>query len=348
MHTYTLLQDPSHLSAYLTNAYEVAVSELRVVQQSINQTLSQVRRLQLGNIQYIAFDTPQELTPDELTLLSQLSFTFALYKLVPQGEEALLLPLIRPHYEQLAPKLSTLLKYSGKTNHLFTRMMINVARATSSFNAQNTLTLLDPIAGRGTTLYEAAILGYNTVGVEIEKKSVHDINIYFKKFLEKEKIKHSIDRRRITGTNKENAVQGIQVDYALTKAQFKDKSLCKSLTIINGNTTQTHRYLKAGSVHLIVGDLPYGILHANTGNKKDHSFTRNSIELLEASLPAYYKVLKTGGTLVLALNTLITSKREVQSLLVKNGFILHDQAPYSEFEHRVDQSIKRDIVVASM
>ena len=83
------------------------------------------------------------------------------------------------HY--LDNKISSLLKYQGKTNELFTKMMINVGLLSSDYSYSNTINLLDPVAGKGTTLFEAAVYGFNAFGIEIEKNAVQDSKIFFKK-----------------------------------------------------------------------------------------------------------------------------------------------------------------------
>lgn len=43
-------------------------------------------------------------------------------------------------------------------------MMINVALLSSDFNYNDRIQLLDPIAGKGTTLFEGAVYGFDTYG----------------------------------------------------------------------------------------------------------------------------------------------------------------------------------------
>jgi tRNA G10 N-methylase Trm11 len=74
--------------------------------------------------------------------------------------------------------------------------------------------------------------------------------------------------------------------------------------------------------------------------------TRNPFELLTASLPEWFKVLKKGGVLVFAWNKHLMPKDKLITLLEDNGFDVLYESPYNEFEHRVDMSIKRDIIVA--
>ena len=116
--------------------------------------------------------------------------------------------------------------------------------------------------------------------------------------------------------------------------------------MVNGNSKEASNYFKKERFHIIVGDLPYGIFHGNTAEKKGASKSRNPITLLSESLPEWYGTLKTNGCIVLAWNTFLISREKMIALFKAAGFEVFTQPPYDTFEHRVDQSIKRDILVA--
>ena len=52
--------------------------------------------------------------------------------------------------------------------------MINVALLSSDFYNTKDINLLDPVAGKGTTLFESLIAGYNIYGIEINPNVVHE------------------------------------------------------------------------------------------------------------------------------------------------------------------------------
>ena len=58
------------------------------------------------------------------------------------------------------------------------------------------------------------------------------------------------------------------------------------------------------------------------------------------------RVLRPGGALALSWNTFVLPKEEMRRLLSSAGLAVQTGGPYDRFEHRVDQAIKRDIVVA--
>jgi hypothetical protein len=300
----------------------------------------------IAGINYLAFDLKKAISEDELNIISRLSFVFALFELMGKDDKKTLLPVQKSNYEYLDPKIGSLLKYPGKTNELFTKMMINVALLLSDFDYSDKIKLLDPIAGKGTTLFEAAVYGYNSFGIEISDKSVHEASVFFKKYLEREKYKHQTEKLKFS-IKKNSANQYKQVfDYAPSKEELKSDENRRMLTMVAGDARETSRYFKKNSFHLIVGDLPYGVAHGNISSNKQSSITRNPAELLLACLPEWFKVLKTGGALVLAWNKFVLPKHKIEELLKANSFEVFTESPYDAFEHRVDQSIKRDIVVA--
>ena len=122
----------------------------------------------------------------------------------------------------------------------------------------------------------------------------------------------------------------------------------KEFKIVCGNTKDANKFFKKETFHLIVGDLPYGVAHGNVGKKKSNkdSLTRSPRQLIELSADDWLKVLKPGGSIVLAWNSFVEERKELEDVLENKGFqVLNDEA-FTKFEHMVDSSIKRDIVIA--
>ena len=68
--------------------------------------------------------------------------------------------------------------------------------------------------------------------------------------------------------------------------------------------------------------------------------------MLIESLPVWKKVLLKGGVVVVAWNSFLESRENLSEIFKSNDFEVFMQHPFNEFEHMVDKSIKRDIVVA--
>ena len=355
MVTYAILANPGHNRVYFDASRELSLAELTIAGKAFSTVCENFRREEIERIPYYMMDAEEAISRREVGILSRLSFCYAIFaaETLKSGEK-ILHPVSKVDAAFFPPSVSSILKYSGKTNELFTRTMLNAALYSSDFSGEGErIRLLDPICGKGTTLYEGLICGFDVSGVEIGEKTVHEASVYFKKFLESEKWKHSYSAERLSGENKSFRAKVHRFQFAPGKEDFKDAEKLRSLTMIAGDSRFADRYFKKNSFHLIVGDLPYGVAHGNVAGewrsadgKTTSSLTRNPKELLCACLPAWRKVLKPGGAVALSWNTFVLPKREMAEVLEQNGFTVLTGGPYDMFEHRVDQAIKRDILIA--
>jgi hypothetical protein len=347
MTKYAILQNPGHNRVYYNLAGKLAVAELKVAVTKINQECSGIEIKDISGIRYIIFETESPLSENDFEIISRLSFVFGLFQIEMINEKPYLLPIEKYSYEYIDNKISSILKYPGKTNELFTKMMVNVALLSSKFSHNQEIRLLDPVSGKGTTLFESIVYGFDSYGVEAESKSIHEANIFFKKYLQEERFKHTIEKRLVYGNSKSDYIHSEEYSFARSKSEFKDKKYHKILSLINGNSQDCDNYFKKNFFNLIVGDLPYGIAHGNNlAGKKAQSLTRSPEELLGTSLEAWHTVMKNGGSVVMAWNSNVISKTKLSTIFEENSFSVLSDPPYDEFEHQVDRAIKRDIIVA--
>jgi tRNA G10 N-methylase Trm11 len=68
--------------------------------------------------------------------------------------------------------------------------------------------------------------------------------------------------------------------------------------------------------------------------------------LLAEALPAWKKVLKKNGAVVLSFNEFTLKWKDLAQLFESQGWKVMDEAPFTGYLHRVDQSINRNIIVA--
>lgn len=343
---YLILQNPGHNRVYYNVADKLALAELKLASKKLSVDCINIDIAEIKNIRYLSLETESILNDDDIQILSRLSFVFALFILDEKDGHECLVPIAQHEHQYLDNKISSLLKYPGKTNELFTKMMINVALLASDFNYSDSIKMLDPVAGKGTTLFEAGVYGFDAYGIELEPKSVHETLIFFKKYLQTERIKHQASKNQIYGPNKHEAIMMDKFEFANNKEDFKNPDLVKTLGIVNGNSTNAFKYFKKPMFNLIVGDLPYGIAHGNVKDKKSASKTRNPSDLLDECLPEWSKVLKKGGVIVMAWNSFIVGRNRLSDTFKTHGLEVLSEAPFNEFEHMVDRSIKRDIIVA--
>jgi hypothetical protein len=64
-------------------------------------------------------------------------------------------------------------------------------------------------------------------------------------------------------------------------------------------------------------------------------------------VPGWATVLRPGGAIGIAVNVRTSPRADTCALLADSGLEPVDTPAYRGFEHRVDQAIERDIVVAT-
>ena len=342
MNKYLLLLNPGHNRVYYKSSQQLSEAEFSIVAMSMDCHVDQIKGKTIAGVFYLTFTAEKTLSAMDLERIAKLSFVFALYEKV--GE--CLRPVEIPNVNLTDISISSLLKYTGKTNELFTRMMINVAASSIQIKNPGRIRLLDPIAGKGTTMFEGLTMGYDCCGIEIGEKSATESYNYLKKYLEIEKIRHKTSKQRQSGPNKSYTAKHYVVDLAKDKDAFKEHNE-QHYEMVNGDSAFADQFFRKNSFHILAGDLPYGVQHGNvTGGKKGSSLTRNPKELVKACLPAWKNVLKPGGVLALAWNTNVLPKKELAEVLEEAGLTVLSEGPYDQFAHRVDGAIMRDILIA--
>ena len=237
--------------------------------------------------------------------------------------------------------LPEVLKYKGKTNSDFTSMMLHCAHAASDFaRDQQPLTVLDPLCGRGTTLYCVLKEGHNGIGVDLDSKAIADADGYFSRYLRYHRIKHTRQEANATLCSGKNAPE-IRYAFARTPESYRQGER-RTLRLFTGDTKYAERMAGKECCHLIVGDLPYGVQHGPKDGKTFSSLR----DLMEKALPAYYAALKAGGTIALSFNAYTLSRDDVAEMMSSAGFTVLTHPPYHDFSHWVEQAVNRDFVVA--
>jgi SAM-dependent methyltransferase len=303
----------------------------------------------IGGIPYVLFDCAEALTPEEVCRLSRLSFTYALfgYREGKNGVPCQLTPLFKEPGYFLDESISSLLKYTGKTNELFTRLMLHLAVGFTAYGGP--LYVLDPLAGKGTALYEALLHGHHAYGVEIDEKYTAEADQFLKRFLELARCKHTSHREK-TGGQAPGGKRFTATRYQITLARDKEAQRAgdtRHWEIVCGDTRNMSHFYKKDFFHSIVADLPYGVQHASKDKNKPQGggFTRNALGLLQEALPQWLRVLKPGGTIVLAWNLFHIPRMEMEALFSTHGLTI--PAPFAAlaFNHRVEQAIERDVIL---
>jgi len=326
----------SHANArYAQSLQKLAALECQCLLHALNVDAA-VAVERLAGTPFLTVDT-DALDDDQWAYLSRHSAVA--FAAVRDGEWLRPLPLKPTAY--LEPDLSQVMKYKGKTNADFTAMMLHCARSASAFAlSPGPLTVLDPVCGRGTSLFCAVQEGDDAVGVEADAKAVREADIYLQRYLQYHRYKHRREERSLTLTDG-GALKERRFTFANDAAAYK-RGETVTLRLICGDTTLADEAAGAESCHLIVGDLPYGVQHAPRG-----AHGLSSLEaLLRGALPAYRRALKTGGAVALSFNTHTLAREKLTEELEHAGFTPLTKPPFNDFAHWVEQAVNRDMVIA--
>lgn len=346
MFKYAILLNPGHNRVYFDASKKLALVEFKVASEILSKEVLIFDIEEIFGIDYLVFETNDELMEKDMILLSRLSFTYAIFRIFKIEDDVHLKPIYKHSSYYFNDDISMILKYSGKTNELFTKFMINIAFMVYSKdkNLEEPLLLFDPVCGKGTSLFEGLLLGMSSFGIDINSKYIHDSYIYFKKYLETKKYKHSVSIEKFTDPINKFRSNRIKFQLAKNKEDKKLKNIL-SLQLISADSRFANSFFKKDTFHIIVGDLPYGVQHGSKiGN--DEAFTRNPKEFLNNCLPAWIRVLKPGGVLLLSWNSFVLRRNFMENILKDNGLEVLMNEDKHAFEHRVDQAINRDVVIS--
>ena len=289
---------------------------------------------EIGGADFLTFDAPQ-LSDSQLNRLAKHS---SLLLLCTQ-ENGLLCPLSADRGAYLPSDLSEVLKYKGKTSAPFTRMMLNCTLALAGVPQDRQPLALDPVCGRGTTLFCALEMGWNAAGVDIDRIDLREAMTYFDRYCAHHHLKRTL--KQSAETCGKASVPAAVYTIADTKEHFAANDT-RTLRLYNGDTALCDKLMKKSPADVIVGDLPYGVQHAPQTGRKPETF----LQLLERALPAWRRALRPGGAMALSYNVLTLPREKLAAAIEKAGFTVLTGGVYDHFEHFVEQAVRRDVIFA--
>lgn len=335
---------PSSNRVYNTASHKLAQAELQCFNASIlDSKIDNVQTTTICGVSYLTFDGPC-LSTEDIACLSNLSFAYALFEARAEGEALNLIPRRLTPLDRYDSDLLSILKFAGKTNDQFTKLLLNVTISASAFASDMStrkLRVLDPVCGRGTTLNQALMYGYDACGIDIDTSDFDAYSQFINRWLKDKRLKHKSSSVVLRKDGKTQAHR-LTIRMAASKEQYKADDV-QSLDFVLADTVQAGEFFRAGSFQLLVADLPYGIRH---GNKSAQGHAKSPMQLLQQALPVWTKLLCRGGAIGLAWNTHLAKKTDIVALLEAEGLSVFSQTLTDQFRHRVDQAIMRDIVVA--
>jgi Putative RNA methylase family UPF0020 len=340
MARYALLILPSANRVYSGASAALAQAELQVFSGSVlDDRVGEVSETTIGGVAYVTFAV-DALGERDATLLANISSAYALFEV----EGGLLRPVELRPLGRFDDDLITIPKYQGKTNEQFTKLLLNVTLLSSAF-ARSMLdrpfAVLDPLCGRGTTLSQALIYGFDAAGIDLDRKDFEAYSAFIQAWLKRKRIKHHAEHAPLRRGGKV-AGRRLRISLAAAKDDYK-AGVTQHLDVVNADTTRALEFFRPETFDLVVTDAPYGVQH---GSRTAKGLARSPLDLLADAAPVWARLLRHGGACGIAWNTLVARRDAAAAVLADAGLDPVGSGPYLAFRHRVDQAIVRDILVA--
>ncbi len=340
MASYLLLLQPSANRVYTDAAAELTVAELELFSTAaLGSRLTDIRPVTVAGLPYVGFEA-DEWTERDTAMISYVSTLYALFAKARDEAGELLRPLpLRPprHFDD---DLITIPKYAGKTNEQFTQLLLNVTVLSSAWATSmvdTPLRILDPLCGRGTTLNQGLVYGYDVAGIDLDGKDFEAYGAFLRTYLQRKRIKHKLET---TPVRRDKRLVARRHTASITPPAG---TRVQSLDVVHADTTAAGEFFKPESFHAIVADAPYGVQHGS--RTVAAGLRRGPLELLRAAVPGWTRLLRPGGALGLSWNTHVARREDAAEVLAAAGLAVADEGPYARFRHRVDAAITRDILI---
>jgi SAM-dependent methyltransferase len=341
MSSYALLVSPSANRVYARSATALTVAELAVLSETVLAgRLADARSETIAGVEYVTFEG--DLDDDALDHVANVSTAFALFE---RSAGDSFRPVHLRRLDCLDDDLLTILKYQGKTNELFTQLLLNVTVLASGAAPRmltDRLRVLDPLCGRGTTLNQVLMYGWHAAGVDVDTADFEAYAAFLPRWLQDKRLKHTATTAKL---RRDGRTLGRRLDVELaTDKEAWAAGDTITLSTALADTRTTAEVYRAGSVDAIVTDAPYGVQHGSHGG--EGGLQRRPLELLREALPGWVRVLRPGGAVGIAVNTHTCPRDQALALLADVGLEPRDDTAFRGFGHRVDRAIERDRVVA--
>ncbi len=341
MARYALLILPSANRVYAGAATALTQAELQLFSQSVlGGRISEVAQAEIGGLPYVTF-TADHIDGRDAALLANLSSAYALFGV----EGDLLRPVGLHPLDRFDDDLITIPKYPGKTNEQFTKLLLNVTLLSSAFAGamlERQFTVLDPLCGRGTTLSQALMYGFDAAGIDLDQKDFEAYAAFIQTWLKRKRVKHHAELGPVR-RNRKVVARRLQISLAAAKEDYL-AGVTQHLDVVNADTTRALEFFRPASFDLIVADAPYGVQHGSRTAAR--GLARSPADLLAEAAPVWARLLRRGGACGIAWNTRVARRDATAEILAGAGLVPLASGPYLAFQHRVDQAIVRDILVA--
>ncbi len=341
MKKYAIMCQQQALGIYKEDAQSVITNELKAVFNGMDESAEEISFEKIGGISYLTFKIQQEPSNAVFTRIARTSAFYALFEM---KKEAFWPKEANPNYIFLQ-NMPALFNNQGKGNEFFTRLLINLALSACRTKSEGQKTLLDPLAGESTTLYDALMLGLNAYGVEISSKYFMDSCHYAAKFMQTAKFKHTTKTDKIFDIKSRKISDSYTLEFSADKKSFNSKQT-SIFKIFAADTRSADKLLEKNAIDIIVSSLPRGIKQASKKASKKDEKSSKPVALFAEALPSWEMLLKKGGSIALSFNEHTTPKEKLAEIIQQSGMKVLNEAEYYGYQHIVDSTIRRNVIVA--
>ena len=223
---YQIVVKPNYNIVFYNKFLEMCQVELDAVLHAQHIEVMAMELVDNNKGKFILFEVEGPLNKASLKAVYQLSFFFMIFEVTEGG---MLKPVKIDYVPDFDDDLSVRLKYNGKTNETITRMMMNLGLAMSDFADEQHPKILDPLCGRGTTLFEGMISGYDVYGVDRDQKSVAEMGTYITRYVKEARFKHTNKRGKVLNQGR-HVGDLFELQYAKEKIDYKTGGVIANYT----------------------------------------------------------------------------------------------------------------------
>lgn len=311
---------PQRMAQYAALAESLARPELQL--SPLADSVTEIQPLTLAGQSFLGLEMAA--MPTRIPAFATFSEWYELFDEIAGEVGPFLRPIEASEPLRFNDELVEARRYRGKTNELFTHLLVNIARWSHSGEPR---WLFDPLAGGGTTLFTALRLGLDGIGVEQDRAAFSSTDTFFKQYLQEARYKHRREQQKRKA--------GTRVLYTIPQEG-------RELVMAQGDTRESADLLEAlpgaPRPELIVTDLPYSIQHSARGSLG---------RLLDEALPVWHELAAPDAILTMAWNATTFPREAMVEQMGGSGWKILSGGAYEQLAHRVDRVIKtRDVIVA--
>lgn len=309
----------------------IASSELDVVlAHSLDAPDTEIEQVVEGRTSYLRFDHDGGAE----TLAGRAANLSATAALFTEHSPTSLEPIVLRESLAFGTDVVTTQRYKGKTSERLTRLMLNLACATDQSKAQVEPAVLDPMCGRGTTLNWALLYGIRSTGMDVDRNALDEYAVFLQQWAQGHRLPHRLHRYK----KAQSEHRHFDFTVAADRKSLERKNVPDIRTF---NAPGDSSEVSPGRHSMLVSDLPYGVQHrAKSEGGKDSTTV---LALVERMSQHWRDWLLPGASAAMSWNVRSLDVAAMIDALKTAGF---DDVPTRGFEHQVDRTILRNVIVA--